>query len=229
MRTLGRYASVCAIALLAATGTAHAASRPVVLELFTSEGCSSCPPAEALLATLAERRDLLPLAFHVTYWNSLGWHDPFSFEAATSRQLLYAARLGGGSYTPEMVVDGRYGMVGSDEGEVGAAIAQSRADAQAALPLAIRRTGNSVSISVGAGDGRGRILLVGFDPRRESTIGRGENSGLTLTEANVVRSMATVGTYDGAAVTLTAPRGAGADAAVIIQAPDGRFLAAARL
>ncbi len=95
---------------------APAQTSPVVVELFTSQSCSSCPPADAFLTDLArQRRDLLPLPFHVTYWNDLGWKDPFSFEAATARQRGYAAALGDDHiYTPEMVVNGVRSFVGSD-------------------------------------------------------------------------------------------------------------------
>ena len=100
---------------------AFAAERPVVVELFTSQGCSSCPPANAYLNELSKSRaDVLPLAFHVTYWDNLGWKDPFSLEAATSRQDRYGRRFGDGSYTPEIVVDGAKGLVGSHRGDVGA-------------------------------------------------------------------------------------------------------------
>ncbi len=210
-------------------GAANAASRPVVVELFTSEGCSSCPPADAYLSTLTGRSDVLPLAFHVTYWNSLGWRDPFSSDTATSRQAMYAARLGGGSYTPEMVVDGRRGMVGSDRGEVASAIAEARGDASDAVPIKAGRSGRGITVSLGAGGGKGRVMLVGFDPLHTTQVGRGENSGQTLVESNIVRSLETIGSYDGAAVTLSAARGAGADAAVIVQGYDGRILGAARL
>jgi hypothetical protein len=89
--------------------------RPVVVELFTSQGCSSCPPADRFLSELSDTRsDVLPLAFHVTYWNQLGWKDPFSLDAATERQAQYGRRFGDGSYTPEMVIDGKTGVVGSD-------------------------------------------------------------------------------------------------------------------
>src|ERR1700761_8954924 len=105
------------LALLAPAG-AGAAERPVVVELFTSQGCSSCPPANAYLNEMAkDRRDVLPLAFHVTYWDRLGWKDPFSLEAATDRQDHYGHRFGDGSYTPEIVVDGRAGFVGWDRAE----------------------------------------------------------------------------------------------------------------
>src|ERR1700757_3220360 len=102
---------------------ASAAERPVVVELFTSQGCSSCPPANAFLNDMSkDRSDVLPLAFHVTYWDRLGGKGPFSSEAATTRQDRYGHRVGDGSYTPEMVVNGSVGLVGSHRDEVNAAI-----------------------------------------------------------------------------------------------------------
>ncbi|MFO1142037.1 MAG: DUF1223 domain-containing protein [Amaricoccus sp.] len=104
LRKLLLAGSLAAVLPLSA---AFATDRPVVVELFTSQGCSSCPPANAFLSELAKgRRDVLPLGVHVTYWDRLGWKDPFSLRAATARQALYGARFGDGSYTPEMVVDG---------------------------------------------------------------------------------------------------------------------------
>ena len=170
---------------------------------------------------------MLPLAFHVTYWNSLGWRDPYSFEGATARQAQYAGQLGGGFYTPEMVVDGRKAFVGSESGEASAAIASARGDE--GVPLRVTMSGDAISVVVGAGPGRGRVLLVGFDPQHQTAIGRGENAGRTLTESNIVRSLKVIGRYDGASVTLSAPRGAGTGAAVLVQGADGRILGAARL
>ena len=220
---------VLALASMLMPGAAAAATRPVVVELFTSEGCSSCPPADDYLTSLAGRGDVLPLAFHVTYWNSLGWRDPYSSESATSRQAMYAARLGGGSYTPEMVVDGRRGMVGSDRGEVASAIAAARGESSEAVPIRVEQTGSGLSVALGTGQGRGRVMLIGFDPHHETRVGRGENSGRTLVESNIVRSLRTIGEYDGAPVQLPAQCGAGEDAAVVIQGYDGRILGAARL
>lgn len=220
---------VLSLLLLLAASPAAAATRPVVVELFTSEGCSSCPPADAYLTTLTGRADVLPLAFHVTYWNSLGWRDPYSSETATSRQAMYAARLGGGSYTPEMVVDGRAGMVGSERGEVASAIARARGEADDAIPVRATRTGHGITVSVGPGAGKGRVMLIGYDPRHETHVGRGENEGRTLLESNVVRSLRTIGDYDGTPVELSAQRGAGEEAAVVVQGYDGRILGAARL
>src|SRR6201982_1821974 len=106
---------------------AVAAERPIVCKLFTSQGCSSCPPANAYLNELSQgRRDVLPLAFHVTYWDRLGWKDPFSLEAATERQDRYGHPFGDGSYTPEIVVDGVTSHVGSHRQDVGYAIEQAK-------------------------------------------------------------------------------------------------------
>src|SRR5471030_829141 len=108
------------LALAAVVATmVHAQESPVVVELFTSQGCSSCPPADAFLTDLAhQRRDVLPLAFHVTYWDSLGWKDPYSLDAATARQRDYARHLGDdGVYTQQMVVDGTTGFVGSNRSQ----------------------------------------------------------------------------------------------------------------
>src|SRR5271169_6767738 len=140
---------------------ANAAERPVVVELFTSQGCSSCPPANAYLNELSKgRRDVLPLAFHVTYWDRLGWKDPFSLEAATRRQDYYGHRFGDGSYTPEMVVDGMVSLVGSHGDEVNAAIEHAKRGQHTATDVNVDKAGeNNVAIRIGSGVGRGRVLL----------------------------------------------------------------------
>src|SRR5579863_7052901 len=131
-----------------------AAERPVVVELFTSQGCSSCPPANAYLNELAKgRRDVLALAFHVTYWDRLGWKDPFSLATATDRQAVYGRRFGDGSYTPEIVVDGAASAVGSDREQVGSAIENARRGGQTAAAVSVTRSGEQLSIDVGAGSG----------------------------------------------------------------------------
>src|SRR3984885_10984779 len=209
---------------------AHAAERPVVVELFTSQGCSSCPPANAYLNEMVkQRRDVLALAFHVTYWDRLGWKDPFSMEAATDRQAGYGRRFWGGSYTPVVGVDGAAGMVGSDRGEVGSAIENARHNGQTAAAVSVTRNGDQLSIEVGAGSGQGRILLIGFDREHTAAIGRGENSGRTLIEANVVRSFRAVGQWSGAAVRLNERFPQGQDVAVVLEAADGRIIGAGRL
>jgi hypothetical protein len=209
---------------------AIAAERPVVVELFTSQGCSSCPPANAYLNELSrDRRDILPLAFHVTYWDRLGWKDPFSLPAATQRQDRYGHRFGDGSYTPEMVVDGVASMVGSDRGDVASAIENAKRHSQAAATVSVTRNGEQLSIQVDSGRGAAKVLLIGFDHEHTTAIGRGENSGRTLTEANVVRSIRSVGQWSGTPLRLSEPFPEGQDAAVVLEAPGGQIVGASRL
>jgi hypothetical protein len=223
---------VLSLGLIAALSPAAslAAERPVVVELFTSQGCSSCPPANAYLNELSKgRRDVLALAFHVTYWDRLGWKDPFSMEAATDRQAVYGRRFGDGSYTPEIVVDGATSAVGSDRSQVGSAIERAKRNGHTAASINLVRNGGQLAIEVGAGSGTGRILLIGFDHEHVTSIGRGENSGRTLTEANVVRSFRSVGQWSGSALHLTERLPEGQDVAVVLEAPDGRIIGASRL
>jgi len=219
-----------AVALCLAPALARAADRPVVVELFTSQGCSSCPPANAYLNELArERADVLPLAFHVTYWDRLGWKDPFSLEAATERQDVYGHRFGDGSYTPEIVVDGASSHVGSERQEVGSAIEQAKRQSRTAAPISVTQDGGQLLIEVGAGKGNGRVLLIGFDHNHQTAVRRGENSGRTLEEANVVRSIRAIGDWQGAVLRLNETLPEGQDAAVVLEAPDGRIVGAGRL
>ena len=207
-----------------------AAERPVVVELFTSQGCSSCPPADAYLRELTkDRRDVLALAFHVTYWDRLGWKDPFSLPAATQRQDVYGRRFGDGSYTPEIVVDGAASMVGSDRRDVGSAIENAKRNGRTAAAVSVSKNGEQVSIQVGAGSGSGKILLIGFDHEHTTAVGRGENSGRSLTEANVVRSIRSIGQWSGASLHINEQFPEGQDVAVVLEAPDGQIIGAARL
>jgi len=225
------YRRLAALAFLGLTASAaNAAERPIVVELFTSQGCSSCPPANAYLNELARRRaDVLPLAFHVTYWDRLGWKDPFSIAEATSRQDVYGHRFGDGSYTPEIVVDGASSHVGSNREDVGAAIDAAKRQSTTAASLRVERAADGVSIDVGAGEGRGKLLLIGFDHDHTTAIRRGENGGRTLAEANVVRSVRSIGDWQGSSLTLREKFPEGEDVAVILQAPDGHIVGAARL
>src|SRR3954452_12294539 len=209
---------------------ASAGERPVVVELFTSQGCSSCPPANAFLNEMSKgRADVLPLAFHVTYWDRLGWKDPFSLEAATARQARYGHRFGDGSYTPEIVVDGSAGLVGSRRDEVNAAIDQAKRDQHTAADVSVRKVGDNVVIRVGSGNGSGQVLLIGFDHEHTTRIGRGENGGRTLAEANVVRSIRPVGEWSGKSIQIDERLPEGQDVAVVVESPEGRIVGAARL
>jgi hypothetical protein len=227
-----RAAAAGLLLATSAIATAHAqsAGSPVVLELFTSQGCSSCPPADALLGRLkASGADLLPLSLHVDYWNRIGWRDPFSSPAMTARQEAYGRVLGqDGVYTPELVVGGSEGVVGSDSGAVAAAISHARrlAAAGPAVALRVAREGDAIRAAAGPGPGSGELLLVGFDDRHVTQVGSGENAGRELVETNVVRSLTALAPWSGAPLTVRAPVPAGQHAAVLLQAGDGRILAA---
>ena len=217
-----------AMAHAEATSAEH--GRPLVVELFTSQGCSSCPPADAYLLDLSRSRpDLLALSFHVTYWNSLGWTDPFSLPEATDRQRRYASLSSDGQvYTPEMVIEGARGEVGSDRTAVAAALERASAQAAEVAPLRLARVGGQVEILVGPGTGRGTIWLIGFDRQHRTPVGRGENGGRTLLEVNVVREIRPAGTWTGQVLRLRQEAPAGEEAAVIVQEDGGRVLGAGR-
>jgi hypothetical protein len=222
-------------AALLAASPALAAPRPVVLELFTSQSCSSCPPADALLADIAaSHADVLPLDFHVDYWNYLSWHDRFSLPAATARQRAYAATLGAEVYTPQLVIDGTAQAVGSDRAAVTAALvgartAAAKQESGTTPTLVLADRDGRLAIDVGAGSSRGKLLLVGFDPMHVTQVAAGENAGRTLIEVNVVRSLKELPAWQGAATSLLVDKPAGTRAAVLLQAADGSFLAAAAL
>jgi hypothetical protein len=212
--------------LLAAVGSLRADTRPVVVELFTSQGCSSCPPADALLRELAGRPDVIALGYHISYWDRLGWKDPLSSEASTDRQKAYASRLGGRIYTPQLVVEGTGEMVGSDRAAVAAALRRARPEAVAPVGFAADRG----SVAIGPGAGAGEVLLVRFVRGRVTEIAAGENAGRTLHDANGVTAIVRLGEWDGAArrFRIEPPR-AGEGLAVLVQAADGVMLGAAAI
>jgi hypothetical protein len=232
MRYASRAALAAALLLIARPDPGRAAT-PVLVELFTSESCSSCPPADALLAQLArDDPGVVALDLHVTYWNNLGWRDRFSLQAATDRQRAYQRRLRlEDIYTPQLVAGGRHQAVGSDPTAVRAAIAAARADAAANNSPALRLVpgGPGLRLELGAGRGSGRVIVVGYDPTHVTRIGGGENSGRVLREINVVRSLATVGTWVGQPLTLDLPVPAGERTVAFVQAPDGAIRALAAL
>ena len=206
------------------------AERPTLLELFTSEGCSSCPPADELLAELAGRPDVLALSFHVDYWDRLGWKDPFSSLDATRRQHGYADLLGLATvYTPQMVADGRWQAVGSDRSEVEQALGSSRHNRDD-VPIALAVDHGRAQITLGQGGGgvAATLLLIGFDRRHVSAVTRGENGGRTLSHVDVVRSIEEVAQFDGRARAVEVPiRSPGDRLAAVLQARDGRVIGVA--
>jgi hypothetical protein len=213
--------------LVLMSSPAGAETRPVVVELFTSQGCSSCPPADALLGELAVRDDVIALGFHVNYWDGLAWKDPFSSQSSTDRQRAYSRLFHLGEvYTPQMVVDGAREMVGSDRANVLAALHDARPEKVAPVTFAPDRR----SVTIGAGDGRGSVLLVRFAKERTTRVIGGENARRTLQDANAVESLTSLGTWDGSLLRFAIePPAAGEDIAVLVQAADGRMLGAAAL
>ncbi len=224
------WTGMLAAVLLLGPGTAAAGDDPVVVELFTSQGCSSCPPADAILRELATRVDVLPLALHVDYWDYIGWADVFADPAHTRRQRGYAKAAGERMvYTPQMVVGGADRLAGTRPMELAEAIRRHRA-APDAVDLTVSRGGGSVAIRATADAPAAMVVqLVTYRPEAEVEIARGENAGHRGRYANVVTSWRTLGAWDGTApLEVTVP--VEGPAAVIVQAAgQGPVLAAARL
>ena len=204
-----RRLTFCAlVVIVAASGDRpHAAPpTPVIVELFTSEGCSSCPPADQLLARIAAAPStdgalVVPLGEHVDYWDQLGWRDRFSSAALTRRQEAYARRLGGdGPYTPQLVIDGRSECVGSDAPAARNAVAKAASQPHGTITLDLASAGSAgVRVAVHAtnlpqkaGD-RAEVYIAITEDDLRSVVTRGENHGHTLTHAAVVRQLTLVG------------------------------------
>ena len=196
MRILSLIVSMAA--LTPASGALGAQQRPAVVELFTSEGCSSCPPAEVYIGELARRPDVLALSFHVDYWDDLGWRDRFDIPEATPRQRGYARAMHLSSvYTPQAVVDGHEDFVGSDRRQIDQSLRSSRTG----IPVTISMSYRTVHIDLAGmtGVAAGDVLLLAYRQSAISAIGRGENSGRTLTEYHIVRAERHLGYYTGEA------------------------------
>ncbi|MCC7045379.1 MAG: DUF1223 domain-containing protein [Alphaproteobacteria bacterium] len=234
--------AIAAVSILAGAalkpGAAQAGERPLlVVELFTSQGCSSCPPAEAYLGELAKRNDLLALEQHVDYWDYIGWKDPFALSATTDRQRRYNQRLGRGYvYTPQMVVDGIAEAVGSDRAAVERAVATARATPGPRVAVRVAATAKGllrVDLPQSDSNVLCDVFLIGFDPLHMTKVLRGENGGRTLNNYNVVRDFQHVGFWSGQAATIDLPKldiGTMRSWAVIVQVEDsGAILGAARI
>jgi len=217
------------LALLFASTAASAETRPVVVELFTSQGCSSCPPADRLLGELAKRSDIIALGFHITYWDGAAWRDPLSREESTERQTTYDRRLTGGQvYTPQMVIDGTVDVVGSDRAAVLGAIGAARTTAVAPVSFAADR--HSITIGAGSPAAGGTVLLARYALSRTTQVRGGENANRTATDFNGVEQLQTLGTWDGKTVSYPIePPGQDEGIAILVQAPGGTILGAANL
>jgi hypothetical protein len=219
---------------LAGDSAAETASPPpIVVELFTSQGCNSCPPADVVLGELKSRQDVLPLSFHVTYWDRLGWTDTFGLEASTERQRNYIDLLDKAAlYTPQMVIGGRIDVVGSQRGRVREAIDLLATRREPGLPIAIEES----ILRLGAGPfDDATIWLFGVDREHDVWIHRGENRGRVVRYHNVVREVTSLGRWSGEVVELVLPlKRLAADgrdsAAVVVQRPaTGEILAASQI
>ena len=210
-----------------AQGAPNARRQPVVVELFTSQGCSSCPPANANLIALSRRPDVLALSFSVTYWDYLGWKDVFGKPQFTQRQVTYELRLGqSGPFTPQMVVNGRESTIGYDLAEIETLVARNH-----------RQDGPSISLGAGrivigagaAGREEADVWLVQYDPGIvEVPVRRGENTGRTLPHGDVVHELARLGGWNGRAATYAFPSGRdGLKTAILVQERNGGPILAA--
>lgn len=214
---------------------AEAVSKPlVVLELYTSQGCSSCPPADDYFATLAADPRVLALALHVDYWDYMGWADSFAQPAFTARQEAYA-KAGGKRmiYTPQVVVGGTDAVVGTNSEAITALIAAHLAQARPVL-LTLDRQGDRLIIRAGATGAMAQaavVQLVRYTDTSTVAIERGENAGKTITYRNIVTSWEEIGRWDGAAPLAMEATVTGSDAVVVIvqHIGPGAILAAARV
>lgn len=225
MRSLGGVAAflalVAALGLRAAiaeppaakeTGEdAGATSRPIVVELFTSQGCAECPPADKLLGELSKRKDVIALTLPVTYWDMLGWKDTLADEANTARQRAYAKVLKrSGVYTPQIVVDGDEDVVGGKREEVLKAIA-ARTAKKITIPIRIKAAAGEVRILVSGGDGGGNgahatIWVIPTLSHATVNVREGENKNRQLGYTNIVRDLKAIGLWKGQPVELDLPR-----------------------
>jgi hypothetical protein len=212
---------VCLAAGAALAGTAAQAdvpSRPLVVELFTAQGCSSCPPADAFLGQLSQRPDVLALAFHVDYWDSSGWRDRFELRQGVERQNVYARTFHRASvFTPQFVIDGRKDAMDTSS------IVQALQEPRDAVPVTLAVREGEVVVDVGEKQGAhpSDVVLVAYLRHAVSNPGRGENAGKTLEEFNIVRSIRTLGEWKGTTgnykVSVSSLPSDATDVAVLVQ------------
>jgi len=217
-----------AVMAMIAPATAAEQKPLTVVELFQSQGCSDCPPANANVMALNGRPDLLTLSFGVTYWDYLGWKDTFASPKYTARQWDYAHALHHSEvYTPQVVVNGRADIIGNDRKALDALIAR---ETNATAPD-VHVTPAMATVGAGA-SARAQVWLVRFDPNIENVaIARGENAGATLPHRNVVKQLVKLGAWDGKPMSYALPAAAGPglrEAVLVQQGPGGAIVAAAR-
>ena len=211
-----------------------AQNNPVVVELYTSQGCSSCPPADAILHELADREDVIALALHVDYWDYIGWKDPFGNPDHAVRQRAYAtAGQRRTIYTPEMVVNGQTDIVGAKAMALAGAIME-HAKETPKVKLELKRSGDNLSIAaekLQSVKSPMTVHMMRYTPRQVTKIKRGENAGKTIEYANVVEDWQVLGAWDGNSPLALQVAVSGENPAVVIiqSAKTGPILAAARV
>ena len=213
-----------------------AASQTTLIELFTSQGCSSCPPADRLFKTYASREDIVALTFNVDYWDYLGWKDTLAKHAFSDRQTSYANQRGDGAvYTPQIVVNGITHVIGSLSKKINQAIGTTRRKLTGrTIPLSIAATADAFVIDVGASTSLAKpatVWLAAVTPKVSINIKHGENHGKSLTYYNVVRSISPVGMWSGTQTKIRLNphailQGKKFNCAVFVQADSGAVLAA---
>ena len=234
MSAMRAFAVVLAGIGLGGAEKAVAGDNPIVIELYTSQGCSSCPPADKLMHELAKMDNLLPLALHVDYWDYIGWKDEFAIPWHTERQRGYAAMAGSRTiYTPQMVIGGKDHVIGNRPGEVTAHL-QAHASMTSPVDVDVERNGNSLTITASSSEEFARPLfvrVVEYDKAETVAIKRGENAGKTLDYINIVQGWQLAGKWsDGGDWSGTAKAEGDNEFAVIVQVgPHGPILAAARV
>lgn len=229
---------IAAVATSLFFGLTHLAAaqdqQPVVLELYTSQGCSSCPPADAILEELIDRDDVIAIALHVDYWDYIGWKDTMADPAYTSRQRAYARAAGHRSiFTPQMVIGGKDHVVGTKPMQVSRLLELHRQDPYD-VDLELVRDGNSLTVTAtsnGDFSGDAVVQLVRYVPKTTVAIRRGENGGRTLDYHNTVNYLSEIGEWDGRGTfTTTAEISGDEPIAILMQRPDnGPIVAAAKL
>ena len=214
--------------------TARAEGNVVVVELYTSQGCSSCPPADEVLSQITEREDVIALSFHVDYWDYLGWRDTFAQHQFTQRQVAYRdAWSKSVIYTPQMVVQGRYNVAGSKADNLAVAISTAR-EAEPPIKVVIERQGGMLKCRIEPGPERvvGTIWIAKYTKSATVDIGRGENAGRSITYMNVVKSLNRIGTWAGSEpeeVAMPQPEPGEGVAIWIQEGEAGPILAAAKI
>ncbi|MBY5762863.1 thioredoxin family protein [Rhizobium laguerreae] len=178
-----------------------------VVELFTSQGCSSCPPADAAFRKLVNQGDVIALAYHVDYWNYLGWADTLSSKENTERQYGYAKTMGRSNvYTPQAIVNGRDHLAGADLNGINTKIDTYSSEGNGlTVPISATMRGDELEIKIGAGQGKANVVMVYFDKEKTIDVEKGENSGQKLSYLHSVTNVETVGMWDGKATSLTLP------------------------